>query len=882
MSSLFEKYLNVSSLKRKLILIIFLAAIFIATIAVLFFSINQVNILKRQSFQSAETIAALVADYCSVDLYFNDVKNAQVTVDNLRESHNIINVIILDKNNKLFVVKNKDNVKQLLEYQSRPENVILEGAFLFKKQPILLNEELIGTLILQYSMKPYYQQRRNIYYFSVMLLLILFIISFLVAWQVEGIISRPILQLTALAEEISERGNFDIEIPELQTKDEISTLYKAFSGMISAIDVYTTDLSNKNEELEDAKTYFQSLWNSSPDGLFIMKKSGNIVDANDTFLKMFKFSREEIEDISFAQIIKTDLLIDDVVDKLDENGREISEFESMAQKSDGTEFFAEIRFSSLKLKRTRYIIGIIADITKRKKAEQQALRLKNYLNNIVESFPSALITIDEHYKVTFWNRMVSEYFGIASEQSIGGLLWELVPDLRILEPYVKVVLNSGEAQTLYKQSFKIQDDIRLCDVYVFPIRDPEGIDVAIRIDDITEVVMKEEQLRQAQKMETIGTLAGGFAHDFNNVLGAILGNLSLLRFMAETGKGLTSEKLIDKLMEVETSAERASEMVKQLLTLSRKQDVRLEPVDLMKVLQDVKMICQNSFDKRINISFPKATEVIQVEADENQLAQVFLNLCINAAHAMTIMRESEESWGGKLEIDIHNCELSQAELIEHPDVSPGKFWVVTVKDTGVGMTPDVIGKIFDPFFTTKGKGSGTGLGLAMAYSIIRQHGGFIEVRSELNKGSEFFVYLPVSHKHKIKKNGHEDKITDYFSSGKILVIDDEAPMRNTAKAILSVAGYDVDTASSGTEAITKFEKNSYDMVILDFLMPEMTGHEVYKELRKRNPGVKVLLSTGFIKDERIESMMNDGILDYVSKPFTMLTLLKKVYQIINN
>ena len=266
-------------------------------------------------------------------------------------------------------------------------------------------------------------------------------------------------------------------------------------------------------------------------------------------------------------------------------------------------------------------------------------------------------------------------------------------------------------------------------ISIFPLIANGIKGIVIRVDDITELEKKEQQLRQAQKMEIIGTLAGGLAHDFNNILGGITGSLSLLKFKLQKDTALDHDFMIKYLNIMEEAGRRAADLVKQLLSISSKQEMTLEPVDLDITIEHVMQICRNSFDKCIDLETLFSGTKAMINASPTQIEQVLLNLCVNAAHAMTTMRKEDEPQGGKLTVSLKKIFADKNFCIAHPEAHELEYWALTVQDTGVGMDTKTVAKIFDPFFTTKQKDKGTGLGLAMAYNIVQQHGGFIDVYS---------------------------------------------------------------------------------------------------------------------------------------------------------
>jgi len=390
----------------------------------------------------------------------------------------------------------------------------------------------------------------------------------------------------------------------------------------------------------------------------------------------------------------------------------------------------------------------------------------------------------------------------------------------------------------------------------------------------------EEQLLQAQKMETIGTLAGGLAHDFNNVLGGIVSTLSILQFEVQNNRQIDPEKLKKWLNIMDKAGQRAVEMVQQLLTLSRKQDTQFYPMDLKTTLWNVQNIIKNTFDKSINIHMQVPPEKAMAKADATHMEQALLNLCVNAGHAMTIMRSAQEPQGGTLTISLDQVRADADFCKIRPEAKQIDYWRISVEDTGVGMTPQTIAKIFVPFFTTKEKGKGTGLGLSMVYNIVQQHSGFINIYSEEGQGTTFDVYIPVLHNGEIRET--QEKCFELpQGKGIILVVDDEEIMRQAAGAILKKCGYEVLTASDGLQALQIFGKRYQEIacVLLDLVMPQKSGEQVYLEMKKIDSRVKVIMTSGFKQDERVTFALAQGVNAFIQKPYTLEKLSEVIKEV---
>lgn len=529
-----------------------------------------------------------------------------------------------------------------------------------------------------------------------------------------------------------------------------------------------------------------------------------------------------------------------------------------------------------------------ASFTKQEALTGEIRKREEQFRAIVSNVPGAIyrITGDSRQTLLYVSEYIKTVSGVPAADFVGKNMANfrkivLESDLDALESTVK---NAIEHRAAYDVKYRIADqrgmihwihEIGRCSV----LNGTWLLD-GVMVDD-TELHEKNIQLLQAQKIETVGVLAGGIAHDFNNILSGIMGAVSMLKIKL-SGLPEDSHGGVAKYVSmIEKSSLRAAEMTTQLMSLAKPRELKLEPVNLSSSIQHVLQICQNSLDKSVVITAESPSEKALVSADAVQIEQVLLNLCLNAAHAMTIMRQPQQPWGGEVFISFKKIHADKAYCMPHPDAREIDYWETTVRDSGVGMDAKDLSNIFTPFFTTKDKGAGSGLGLSMAYTIISQHNGFITVQSEPDKGSEFRIYLPALASTAEMCDAVAVEPTLPKGAGTVLVVDDEELLRESAAEILLQCGFRVILACNGEEAVRQVEaRGDINLVLLDMVMPVLSGRDAFFRIKEINPRARILLSSGNRQDERVQELLAAGVDDFIPKPYSLIELACRVHNLI--
>ena len=600
-------------------------------------------------------------------------------------------------------------------------------------------------------------------------------------------------------------------------------------------------------------------------GLHWVGQDGKILWANKAELELLGYSREEYIGRHIAEFHVDPEVIDDFLCKLAAN-ETIHNYEARLRCKDGSIKYVLINSNVLwadgEFIHTRCFTR---DITERKQAQQKISEQAALLDISTD----AIFVQDMNNHILFWNKGAERLYGWSAAEVIGQNAWQLLdqgtnfqyPEIfKIIE---KVGFWQGDLYKITKSGQTIIVHSR-CTLVRDEANQPKSILVVHT--DITEKKQLEAQFLRAQRMESIGTLASGIAHDLNNVLAPMLMAVQLLQIQMEDER---SQRLLPIL---ETNAKRGADLVRQVLSFARGVEGENTLLQVNHLISEISNIVRQTFPKSISLSTDIPTDLWTVYGDATQLHQVLVNLCVNARDAMQN--------GGMLSITADNIFIDQNYALNNIEATVGYYIVITVSDTGIGMNSKILERIFEPFFTTKEAGKGTGLGLSTVIAIVKSHGGFINVYSELGKGTRFKVYLPAAEENKPELVEHIN-----ISNGNgelVLVVDDEAAIREITKTSLECFGYNVILASDGMEAIAKYiqHQQQIKLVLLDMMMPNMDGLTTIQKLENIDPNVTVILMSGLASHEMSTSIPSPSVKKLLSKPYTSNELLNAIHEVI--
>ena len=636
-----------------------------------------------------------------------------------------------------------------------------------------------------------------------------------------------------------------------------------------------TQRKRAEEALKESEAKYMDLYENAPDMYASANaETGLIEECNMTLANILGYSKEEIIGRSVFDIYHPDCLeeVKETFKLFFETGK-VHDKELQLQKKNESAIDVSLNVTSVRGEDGHILFSrsTLHDITQRKRAEE-TLRKLSYA---VEQSPASIVITDTAGNIEYVNRKFTEVTGYAKIEVLGKNP-RILKSGKLPNAFYKQLWDSITSGKQWHGEFhnrKKNGDLYWESASISPIFDTAGTIthfVGVK-EDITERKRLEAQFRQAQKMESVGRLAGGVAHDFNNMLGVIIGHTELALDQLDPGQPLYAD-----LLEIRKSARRSADLTRQLLGFARKQTVAPRVIDLNAIMTGILTMLRRLIGEDIDLAWIPGAELWPVKVDPSQVDQVLANLCVNARDAIAGV--------GKITIETGNTSLDETYCADHPGFIPGEYAMLTVSDNGHGMDKETQDKIFEPFFTTKEIGKGTGLGLATVYGIVKQNSGFINVYSEPGHGTTFKIYLP-RHAAMIEpahKEGPEAPVVQGHET--ILLVEDDPATLEMGSRMLERFGYHVLSASTPGEAIrlAKERDCKVNLVITDVIMPEMNGRDLVKHLTSLCPGIKHLFMSGYSGNVIARHGVLDEDENFIQKPFSMQDLAAKIREVLEN
>jgi PAS domain S-box-containing protein len=716
-------------------------------------------------------------------------------------------------------------------------------------------------------------------------------------WSHERLKQMKIQEINALSPE-----DVNKEMEKARTKKRINFEFshQRADGSIRDVEVFSSKINIKGkdllhsiihditerkqieESLRDSEARYTLIMNNITDRIWLSDMSFKLIWASESVTRDRGYHLKEMNPFSFEKLLTPDSLetVLNTISKeltpqrLQQKDLDISKTLDLEfLRKDGSSFWSEVKMLVLRDHdgTPSSILGIGRDITERKRAEDSLRESEERFRALSENAPDIIYTMNLEGAVTYanpsWKRVLghdeedlrgryfTDFTNEVDRKTYRKLFKSIREDGKIVSNYIGVMLTKDGAERVFNMNSAF-------------IRDSKGciIGVVGTMKDITEQREMEKKLSQAQKMEAIGTLAGGIAHDFNNLLMGIQGYASLMLLDMDA-----SHPHYDRLKRIEQQVQHGADLTKQLLGFARGGRYEVMPTDMNDIIDRTSSMFGRT-KKEISVHRSLAEDLWAVDCDQGQMEQVLMNLYVNAWQAMP--------GGGELYLQTGNVMLGDDPAMSYT-IKPGRYVKVSITDTGTGMDGKTLERIFDPFFTTKAMGRGTGLGLAMVYGIIKGHTGMIDVTSEPGQGTTFYIYLPASDKTIVQE---KPAVTEILTGTEtVLLVDDEQMVLDVTRELLESLGYRVYAVGSGQEAIAVYmeKRTEIDMVILDMIMPGISGGEAFERLREIDPEIRVLLSSGYSINGQAREILERGCNGFLQKPFQLEKLSRKVREVLS-
>ncbi len=640
------------------------------------------------------------------------------------------------------------------------------------------------------------------------------------------------------------------------------------SGLVSGASVFARDITEskrKETALREIEERYRQMFDENKAVKWLIDpETGAIVDANSAASEYYGYPLEKLRTMTIFDINTSPS--EKIRSKMVDAQISFGTYNFRHRLADGEIRDVELHTGPIIVKGKRLLFSIIHDVTERRRSEQALKESEEKYRSIFENISEGIYQATEDGRFITINPSLVKMLGYASAEDVMRL--NLDHDIYVHEDDRKELnrMTLAKGKSSYVEvNWKKKDGT----VFLVRLNDRAVYDSSgrfqyfeVTVEDVSEQRKLEQHVIQSQKIESMGRIAGGVAHDMNNMLAVILPTAEMLKSFPQ------DTELVKNYAEViSSSARRAADIVKQLLVFSRKAPERMSPMDLNALIRETRKMLEHVIGKDIKIQTELEAELPYIEADVTQMQQILMNLSVNARDAIV--------GSGTLLITTRHVWLDERACRDKENLQTGHYVELKVSDTGSGIPEDILPKIFDAFFSTKHAGQGTGLGLAVVKSIVLKHRGAIEVHSTPGKGSTFTVFLPVMDRYAETSLAELSKDSPKGTE-RLLIVDDEVEILHVTDKIFSDLGYRVKTAESGTQAVEMYKESGFDLVLLDIQMPGIDGRETFRRLREIDPKVKVLYTTGYAKPEVISAIEQHREAAIVQKPFSIQELAKAI------
>ncbi len=866
------RFIKLVSIRDKLVLIILTVAAVVILLNFLFAMLLWVQAQKSAMVAELRVQARLVSEHCQAPLFFEDYTSLEENMQILTLTPNVTDAYIFGSAGQRLAQYYAPGIQP---QPFSPEETIpgtFSGKYFVVRESIRAEGRLIGDIYIRATTEPLDRAIRNFALFLSALLGISLLIAISLAGPLQATISRPLLYLTDILKRVSASGDYSIRINR-ESGDEIGLLYNGFNQLLDRIQQNQRLRDEAEQAIRQSEIKYRSLFDSASDAIFFHDLEGHFFDVNQAACDRLGYSKEELMKMRHQQIDPPEFVreVPNRIEEAMQNSQVI--FESVHLAKDGTRIPVEISSRYILYQGVPTIISYARDITERKRIETAFRESEEKYRHLIHHSGDAIyLLFNNRFEVI--NQKFTSIFGLTIEDvnkpgfNFINLVAEESREL-VLERSQRV--ESGQQVELKYEFTAINSSGQNIEVEatVTHVAYKGGTATQGILRDITERKRLEDQLRQAQKMEAVGQLAGGIAHDFNNLLTIINGYSDLmLSWKPET-------RLAGPLEQIKTAGRRATRLTAQLLAFSRKQIIQPKIINLNQIIAEHMKMLGRLLGEDIEIATLLKANLANVKADPGQIEQIIMNITINARDAMP--------YGGKMTIETDQAAFDENYVRQHLGAEPGRFVMLAISDTGVGMDEAVRARIFEPFFTTKGRDRGTGLGLATVYGIVKQNHGFIYVYSEPDHGTTFKVYLPLIDENSQAEHKSDKDSARFFGHETILLVEDEPGVREVTRTTLTDFGYTIHTAANGEEALRLYNHNSeqFDLLLTDVIMPLMGGKELAERLKADHPDLKIIFFSGYTDNSIVHhGVLQEGV-SFIQKPFAMDDLALKIREVLD-
>jgi PAS domain S-box-containing protein len=908
------------SIRGKLTLVTMLTSSVVLLLACAAFSIYEVIAFRKAMLLNLTTLAEIVGNNTAAALDFNDAASATETLSALDAEPDIIGACIYTKDGVVFATYDHPSDGYTFTPPAlQKEGYIFAGRRLLMSRPIVHKGEMVGSVFLESDMRGLYARLARYAGIVSLVFLASLLFAFILSLRLQRLISGPILHLAQVARSVAVEKNYAVRATK-RSNDELGDLIDGFNEMLGQIQQRdaalqaaraglearvserTAELASSNRALQtenaerqqaeqglrESEEKFQQLaenvsdvfWMTSPDLQQVLYVSP---------------AYERVWGRSAAAACENPREWSDAIVP-EERDRVFAAFARLmsSESSMSVEYQINLPNGELRWVHSRgfqvrdaagkviRLTGIASDITERKKAEQTLQRLRNQHAMILNSVGEGVHGIDFDGLIIFENPASAAMFGYEISELTGKPAHRTMHHTRADgTPYpqsecpIHATLKDGQIRHVRDEVFWRKDGTSFPVEYTTAsLRDESGriTGVTVVFTDITARKQLEAQLLRSQKMETVGKLAGGIAHEFNSILTAIIGQCELLLTDLPPGT-----RMAKSAVEISQAAGRAATLTRQLLAYGRKQILLPETLDLNRVVSGMESVFNLLMGGDVVTQIVPAPDLQKVRVDAGQIEQVIMNMVINARDAMPN--------GGRLTLETANVSFDEETVGRYPELKVGNYVMLAITDTGAGISEQVKARLFEPFFTTKGVGQGTGLGLSTCYGIIKQSGGHISVYSEPGRGATFKIYLPQAEKQPIVPQERLASPALARGTETILLVEDDPALREMAGTLLTRLGYKVWPAANGIEALSlKQQRNvgHIDLLFTDVVMPHMSGKELADRVRSLYPHTRILFTTAYTENATIHQGLLDKGVALLQKPYTPSNLAHKLRELLDN